>query len=256
MRCCIVSVVALGAAPLLLASADARAATVWSGYDHVFSKANGVDPISPGAQDLVTPGVAITRLNTGQGLINAATETSFIGAVSPSGTLWAFPATNQGVTVAASNWANLVFLPWTTAFGGNGAGGPPSTVGQPSVMKVVASDLYVDVRLTAWTVRLGGGFAYERASGPARGDYNGDGLVNQGDYAVWSSAYGGAAGPADGNADGAVNAADYTVWRDAATDPPPAQVPEPVAALVFATGLAVMPACRAWIYRKSINRSC
>ncbi|MCA9240010.1 MAG: S8 family serine peptidase, partial [Planctomycetales bacterium] len=47
------------------------------------------------------------------------------------------------------------------------------------------------------------------------GDYDGSGLVDQADYAVWVSSYGltGAALAADGNGDGFVNAADYTVWR-------------------------------------------
>jgi hypothetical protein len=64
------------------------------------------------------------------------------------------------------------------------------------------------------------------------GDYDGDGLVGQGDYAVWRGAYGqtGVDLAADGNGDGVVDAADYTVWRDhltgAATT---AAVPEPIA---------------------------
>lgn len=47
------------------------------------------------------------------------------------------------------------------------------------------------------------------------GDYDGDGLVNDDDYAVWAAEYGSSASLlADGNGDGAVDAADYTVWRD------------------------------------------
>ncbi len=49
-----------------------------------------------------------------------------------------------------------------------------------------------------------------------RGDFNNDGVVNQGDHAVWKAAFGrtGATLPGDGNGDGVVNAADYTIWRD------------------------------------------
>lgn len=53
--------------------------------------------------------------------------------------------------------------------------------------------------------------------GSLPGDYNGDGVVNQPDFGVWSAAFGAAVTPgtgADGNGDGVVDAADYTVWRD------------------------------------------
>ncbi len=47
------------------------------------------------------------------------------------------------------------------------------------------------------------------------GDYDGDGLVNDDDYAVWLAGYGSTDSLlADGNGDGVVDAADYTVWRD------------------------------------------
>lgn len=47
------------------------------------------------------------------------------------------------------------------------------------------------------------------------GDYDGDGLVNDDDYAVWLADYGSTESLlADGNNDGVVDAADYTVWRD------------------------------------------
>lgn len=49
-----------------------------------------------------------------------------------------------------------------------------------------------------------------------QGDYNGDGVVNTADYAVWSTHFG--QSPAtfydgDGNGDGVVNAADYILYR-------------------------------------------
>ncbi|WP_145110474.1 hypothetical protein [Botrimarina mediterranea] len=47
-------------------------------------------------------------------------------------------------------------------------------------------------------------------------DYNGDLVVDHGDYDVFQMTYGstGAGLAADGNGDGVVDAADYTVWRD------------------------------------------
>jgi glucose/arabinose dehydrogenase len=60
------------------------------------------------------------------------------------------------------------------------------------------------------------------------GDYNGDGLVDMGDYNVWAAAYGQTtASGADGNGDGMVDAADYTIWRDNASAAPTSSVPEP-----------------------------
>ena len=48
-------------------------------------------------------------------------------------------------------------------------------------------------------------------SGP---DFNGDGIVDDTDYAIWRANFG-TAGPAgDANGDGSVDAADYTIWRD------------------------------------------
>lgn len=48
------------------------------------------------------------------------------------------------------------------------------------------------------------------------GDYDGNGLVEMNDHAVWAASYGSTTNlDADGNDDGKVDAADYTVWRDA-----------------------------------------
>lgn len=49
------------------------------------------------------------------------------------------------------------------------------------------------------------------------GDYNRNGVVEQGDYLAWRASFGQTVTPgdgSDGNGDGVVDAADYTVWRD------------------------------------------
>ncbi|TWT90414.1 Phosphatidylcholine-sterol acyltransferase precursor [Pseudobythopirellula maris] len=84
------------------------------------------------------------------------------------------------------------------------------------------------------------GEAALRAVLPA-GDYNRNGEVDQGDYAVWRDSYGARFDAslglttglqADGNGDGRVDAADFTVWRDA-WQAASAAIPEP------ATGAAL-----------------
>ena len=46
------------------------------------------------------------------------------------------------------------------------------------------------------------------------GDYNGDNVVDQGDYLYWKQAFRNQDLTADGNGDGKVSLADYTIWRD------------------------------------------
>jgi hypothetical protein len=84
----------------------------------------------------------------------------------------------------------------------------------------------------------------------ARGDYNTDTVVNETDYAAWSTAFATTrsgvhdAPLADGNYNGIVDAADYVVWRK--FDPPPgagggnASVPEPSAVVQLVVFAALM----------------
>jgi uncharacterized lipoprotein YddW (UPF0748 family) len=78
------------------------------------------------------------------------------------------------------------------------------------------------------------------------GDYDGDGVIEAGDYAVWRDSYGqsGEGLAADGNGDGAIDAADYTVWRDALAASAIA-IPEPATLLLAACVLVAGAARRA-----------
>jgi glucose/arabinose dehydrogenase len=79
-------------------------------------------------------------------------------------------------------------------------------------------------------------------------DFDGDGMVDADDLAIWKAGYG-TAGPnnddGDANLDGSVDGMDFLAWqRQAGAGPPAASVPEPSAAiLAIGVGLAVA-ACR------------
>lgn len=81
---------------------------------------------------------------------------------------------------------------------------------------------------------------------PIPGDYDGNGYVDEDDYALWRMKFGTNDPAADGNGDGVVDAADYSIWRDneGAGTPPgsgaTATVPEPTSALLWLTIGGVM----------------
>ena len=89
---------------------------------------------------------------------------------------------------------------------------------------------------------------------PARpGDYNGDGLVDADDFAVWRAAFGSMDASADGNGDGRVDATDYVIWRKSSlafnTNSSEASrlvVPEPVTSALLLTALGPT----AWAFRR------
>lgn len=90
---------------------------------------------------------------------------------------------------------------------------------------------------------------YTIASDTLPGDYDGNGTVDESDYAAWKLAYGNTVivgEGADGNGNGLIDAADYAVWRDALRtgnhEGHAATVPEP-SALGLLLGLLLPPPC-------------
>jgi hypothetical protein len=147
----------LAFALVVTAISAARAATVWTGPNTSFAKANGANPALAANQDRITSGVWLTR-GSSQGLYNANAEPAFTHFSSPSGTAWA--------NGAISNFASLTYTDWNNwAKGVNG--GPPSTVGVNAVVHLIAEDIYIGIRFTSWTSGgAGGGFSYVRSTAP------------------------------------------------------------------------------------------
>jgi hypothetical protein len=197
----------------------ARGVTVWTGLTKTFTKDFGVDPTLPANQDPLTANVVLTRGLSG-GLFNIAAETSYSGTISPTGTEWATDINNPAQTIASTNYQNLSFTNWISAFGGaftSGAGIP----GTEAVVHLITDDIYLDLKFTEWTSGHGGAYTYLRSEPPSApsptGDYNGNHLVDAADYVLWRKTLNTMVSPngsgADGNADGTINAADYTFWR-------------------------------------------
>ena len=81
------------------------------------------------------------------------------------------------------------------------------------------------------------------------GDYNGDGVVNGVDYAVWRDSLGasGTGLAADGNNDGQIDGIDYRIWQNnygAGAEPGSIVVPEPASLTCLLLGLATLLARR------------
>ncbi len=151
----------LACAGTLLAGAAASAAPiVWSGPSLSFAKPSGADFTLPQNQDLLTPGVVITRANT-QGIFNIALEAAF-SATAPAGTEWATDLHNPGQAINAANFAALSFTTWTLAYNSSPV---TNAVGRDAVVHLVNEDLYLDLRFTSFQGGVSGGaFSYLRST--------------------------------------------------------------------------------------------
>jgi len=134
---------------LPLSQVPVDAATIWSGPRRTFTKTNYADWTQPGNQDRITSLAWITRKDS-SGPFNIAQE-SIYGAISPANTEWAYGSTSN---------LPAVYKTWVNWHGGN----PASTIGSNAVVHLIAEDIYLDIKFTAFTgSNGGGGFSYERA---------------------------------------------------------------------------------------------
>jgi hypothetical protein len=206
---------------LVFQSLDAaQGATVWTGLTKSFTKPFGADPSLPANQDALTANVILTRGFSG-GLFNIAAESGYDAfRGSPVDTEWATDINNPAQTIASTNYQNLGFTTWISAFGGGGTAGG-EIPGRLAVVHLITDDIYLDLKFTSWTPGHGGDYTYLRSEPPSApsptGDYNGNHLVDAADYVLWRKTLTTAVSPngsgADGNADGTINAGDYTFWR-------------------------------------------
>ena len=239
---------------------ESRGEQVWSGLTYSFTKPAFADPTSPDNQDRITPNAWLTRDNT-RGLFNASSEVAYQDGYSPEFTMWATEVNNpEGTDVVATNWAELNFAEWQTAYGGPGALGA-NIVGTNAVLYLVLDEAYLDIQFTNWGVGTGSGgaFAYMRAEPPApepTGDYNENEIVDAADYTVWRDTLGSmidlrANGDDTGLSAGIIDDADYNYWKARFGNMVPlgaasqaAAVPEPSALALWFGGLLTIMTVR------------
>jgi hypothetical protein len=192
-----------------------RGEVVWAGRTYQFDH-----PAFSNTQDVISPNVTLTR-GSSRGLFNVAHESGFTDNFSPESTLWATEAQNPEANVTATNWQNLTFDDWQTAYGGAGFLGN-NILGTNAVLYLELDDIYLDIQFTSWGAGNGSGgeFTYLRAEPPGpgpTGDYNGNQVVDAADYTLWRDTFGQTADPrgsgADGIADGMIDEQDYAFWK-------------------------------------------
>lgn len=161
---------------------------VWTGFDFEFTRPPGINATHPQYRDVIAPSVAFAR-GASAGLFNITAESGF-SATSPAGTRWATNLIlgNATLTIAATNWQQLNFSDWNSAYGGSG-NLLQNIASRNAVVHVVAEDVYFDIRFITWeNGRTGGmgGFSYERAAAPTLlGDHDFDGDVDGRDLLAW-----------------------------------------------------------------------
>jgi hypothetical protein len=255
LRAAVSVVLGVAIACLALSSAS-QGQQVWSGLTFSFTKPAFADFTSPDNQDRITPNAWLTRGDT-RGLFNASSEVGYEDFYSPEFTTWATEVNNPaGTDIVATNWAQLNFANWQTAYGAAGSLGA-NIVGTNAVLYLVSEEIYLDIRFTEWGMgaTAGGSFSYLRAEPPSTeptGDYNGDHVVDAADYTIWRDTLGSmidlrANGDDTGLSAGIIDDADYDFWKAHFGDVVPmgagsraAAVPEPSTMLLLVGGLLMI----------------
>lgn len=126
--------------------------TIWTGDIVSFSKTAGSDPNEEANQDRITENVWITRGNDGGQIYNVKSESSSDKASSPEDTEWAIGN--------IEDIEKLTFKPFRDALGGK----PKNEVGTDLVMHLISENIYLSLKITAWSNEKNGAFTYDRSS--------------------------------------------------------------------------------------------
>jgi len=138
---------------LMAATTLVHAATIWNGPTTDFAHTD-----ENGLADQMTPGVAITRSTSGNGLYNAVTESGATSGISPMDTEWAIGS--------LADYNMLTYIPCPLENGNR----PPNFVGTTFVVHLINEDIYLSLTLTGWGAAGGFGdhtFSYTRTTAAA-----------------------------------------------------------------------------------------
>ena len=133
------------------APGDTSSATIWTGSNKTFSKADGADHTQSSNQDMLTSNVSITRANDGGQIFNIAKEDAANKNSSPAGTAWSIGNINNINSLTFTNFRSAV-------------GKPKDVVGKNLVMHLIDDNIYLSVKFTSWSEGQKGGFAYDRST--------------------------------------------------------------------------------------------
>ena len=145
---------------LSLSINDVKAQTEWTGPTITITKVDFADWTIEANQDRITPNVWLTRADS-RGLFNIVSETEFDNNnyTSPLDTEWAIGTIADGV-------GTLTFDTWDNTHNAD----PTTIVNVDVVLHLITDEIYIDIKITAWTqgagggVPPGGGFTYERST--------------------------------------------------------------------------------------------
>ena len=130
---------------------DTSSATIWTGSNKSFSKADGADHNQANNQDRLTSNVWITRANDGGQIFNIAKENEADKNSSPAGTAWSIGNINDINNLTFKNFRSAV-------------GKPKDVLGKNLVMHLIDDNIYLSVKFTSWSEGQKGGFAYDRST--------------------------------------------------------------------------------------------
>ena len=125
-----------------------KAQTIWDSGSYTFTKT------AVGQKDSLTPQTALTRGSSAQ-LFNIFSES----AANQGDCSWT-PGNTQWAYGSIANWRTLTYMNLWDLHGCN----PPTMIGQPMVLHLLAEDIYLQITFSDWQQGGGGNFTYTRTT--------------------------------------------------------------------------------------------